>query len=117
MAAAGSRGRPVAYMGRRKGGWPYRVLYSLFRESRCCLVSRGVKSNLASSSSEHSSACPQLCSHTTRSSEAGPLGVLASKPTKLAVYCKSFTIKYSKIETEKVASVHPHILGNTFWDR
>lgn len=42
MAAAGSRGRPVAYMGRRKGRWPYGVLYSLFRESRCCLVSRGV---------------------------------------------------------------------------
>lgn len=37
VRAAGSRGRPVAYMGRRKGGWLYGVLYSLFRESRCCL--------------------------------------------------------------------------------
>lgn len=40
VSAAGSRGRPVAYMGRRKGG--HKGFCTVFRESHCCLVSRGV---------------------------------------------------------------------------
>lgn len=83
---------------------------TVFRESRCCL-------KLASSGPAVQQRLPQLCCHIARSSEAGPLGVLASKSTKLEVYCKSFTIKYSKIETKKELPLHPHILGNTFWDR
>lgn len=73
----------------------------------CCM-----KSSLASSSSAVQQCLSQLCCYTSRTSEAGPLGVLAAKPTKLAVYCKSFTIKYSKIETEKELPLS--IL--TFWE-
>lgn len=57
--AAGSRGDPVAYTGRRWGGFQGKLLLAVLGFSWCCIKSKFVSS---------SSACPQLCCSTTHHS-------------------------------------------------